>query len=154
MALLQQKPSQGYELIRAIEERSNGSYVPSPGMVYPVLTYLEEIGHAELEPEGNRKLYRLTDAGRMHLDANRAGTEAVLDALGRIGSRMEPVREVFAGLDALDPDVADNLHQVSHALKQALMSARHCTPAEGRRIVAILQRTTLNSHTAKSGKQT
>ena len=153
LALLEQQPAHGYELIRAIEQRSGGFYVPSPGVIYPALTYLEEIGHAAAEPEGNRKLYRLTDEGRTHLDANRDSAEALLEALGRIGSRMEQVREAFAGLDALDPEAADSLHQARHALKQALMSTRDCTPAEARRITAILERAAADIRTAMSGEQ-
>src|SRR5580692_8943972 len=72
LALLAEKPSHGYELIKAVEERSHGYYTPSPGMVYPALTFLEEIGHASVEQEGTRKLYRATDAGLKHLADNRA----------------------------------------------------------------------------------
>ncbi len=142
LALLERQPAHGYELIRAIEERSSGFYVPSPGVIYPALTYLEEIGQAGFEQVGNRKLYRLTDEGRRHLEANRANAEAMLAALGRIGGRMEQVREAFAGLDALDPKAADDLHRARHALKHALFRTRDCTPDEARRIAAILDRAT------------
>ncbi|MGI4797413.1 MAG: PadR family transcriptional regulator [Janthinobacterium lividum] len=71
LALLAEQPAHGYELIRKLEERSGGFYVPSPGMIYPALTYLEEIEHAAVAPDGNRKLYSITDAGRAHLDAKR-----------------------------------------------------------------------------------
>src|SRR3984885_3967400 len=68
LALLAEKPSHGYELIKAVEERSSGYYSPSPGMVYPALTYLEEIGYASVALEGTRKLYTITDEGRAYLD--------------------------------------------------------------------------------------
>jgi DNA-binding PadR family transcriptional regulator len=142
LALLERQPAHGYELIRTLEETSNGFYTPSPGVIYPALTYLEEIGHAAVEPDGNRKLYRITDLGRSHLDANRANAQTTLDALRRIGERMEQVREAFAGLDALDPRAADDLHRARHALKHALFSTRDCTPDEARRITAILDRAT------------
>src|ERR1700723_824874 len=58
LQLLAEKPRHGYEIIKALEERSKGFYVPSPGMVYPALTYLEEIGHATVEADGARKLHR------------------------------------------------------------------------------------------------
>ena len=54
LALLAERPSHGYELIRALDARSNGFYSPSPGMVYPALTYLEEVGHVTVEVEGNQ----------------------------------------------------------------------------------------------------
>ncbi|WP_428392773.1 PadR family transcriptional regulator [Lichenicoccus sp.] len=142
LALLDKQPAHGYELMRAIEERSNGFYVPSPGVIYPALTYLEEIGHAAVAQDGNRKLYSLTEQGRQHLAANRATTDAMLDALGRIGDRMEQVREAFAGLNAVDPKAADELHQARHDLKHALLRTRDCTPDEARRIALILKRAT------------
>jgi DNA-binding PadR family transcriptional regulator len=140
LALLEKRQAHGYELIRAIEERSNGFYVPSPGVIYPALTYLGEIGQAAVEQDGNRKLYRITDEGRQFLEANRAHAEATFDALSRIGSRMEQVREAFAGLDAPDPIAADDLHRARHALKHALMRTQDCTPTESRRIAVILER--------------
>ena len=142
LALLETKPSHGYELIRAIEERSGGFYVPSPGVIYPALTYLDEIGHAAVEPEGNRKLYRITEAGRAHLAANRAVADAILEALGRVGARMEGVREAFAGMDDLDPVSADELHRARHDLKHALRRERGMSPAEARRVAGILRRAT------------
>jgi DNA-binding PadR family transcriptional regulator len=142
LALLEQQPAHGYELIRALEERSGGFYTPSPGVIYPALTYLDEIGHAAVAPEGNRKLYSITDAGREHLEANRAAADAILDGLSRIGGRMEQVREAFAGLDDADPGAADDLHRARHALKYALMRKRGVGPAEARRIAEILDRAT------------
>ena len=149
LALLEERPAHGYELIRLLEERSGGFYAPSPGVIYPALTFLDEIGRVAVEPEGNRKLYRLTDEGRAHLDAHRADAAAMLDALGRVGDRMEGVREAFAGLDALDPQAADELHRARHALKHALMRTRGCAPAEARRIAAILDRATAEINGAK-----
>src|SRR5277367_1130133 len=72
LALLAERPSHGYELIKALDERSNGYYAPSPGMVYPALTYLEEIGHASVEAEGTKKRYTISEAGLDHLEKNRA----------------------------------------------------------------------------------
>lgn len=138
LLLLGERPAHGYELIRMLEERSGGFYAPSPGMVYPALTYLEEIGHAAVAPDGNRKLYSLTEAGRAHLAANRAQADLMLDALARIGGRMEQVREAFAGVTDADPHGPDDLHRARHALKHALMRKRGCDPDEARRIARIL----------------
>src|SRR5438105_719498 len=63
LALLEESPRHGYEIIKALEETSRGFYTPSPGMVYPALTYLEEVGYATVEAKGSKKLYRITDAG-------------------------------------------------------------------------------------------
>jgi DNA-binding PadR family transcriptional regulator len=140
LALLEARPAHGYELIKAVEDHSRGFYAPSPGVIYPALTYLEEVGHAAVEPQANRKLYRLTDAGRTHLQANRATAGAILDALNRIGGRMDDVREAFAGFGDIDPGATDDLHAARHALKRALGRRRGCSPEEARRIAEILSR--------------
>src|ERR1700741_2643258 len=75
LALLEAQPSHGYELIKTIEERSGGFYSPSPGVIYPALTYLEDIGHALAEQDGTRKLYRITPQGRAHLESHRDSAE-------------------------------------------------------------------------------
>lgn len=142
LALLDEQPAHGYELIRTLEERSGGFYAPSPGMVYPALTYLEEIGHAVVTQDGNRKLYTISEAGRGHLASNREQASLILEALSRIGSRMEHVREAFTGLDDADPEASRELHQARHALKHAMLRKRSCSPDEARRIAAILDRAT------------
>jgi DNA-binding PadR family transcriptional regulator len=140
LALLAERPAHGYELIKTIEERSGGFYSPSPGMIYPALTYLDEIGHATIEQEGSRKLYRITPEGESHLASNRAAAEAILEALSRIGSRMDDVREAFAG--AGDSDASDEIHRARHALKDALRRKHRCDPKEAKRIARILDRAT------------
>ncbi|URK87366.1 PadR family transcriptional regulator [Rhizobium sp. RCAM05350] len=97
LALLARQPAHGYELIRTIEEISGGFYVPSPGMIYPALTYLDEIGHAVAEADGNKKLFSITDAGRAALEADRAAADRIIEGLGRIGAKMDAVRDVFEG---------------------------------------------------------
>ena len=72
LAHLAVRPAHGYELIKYFEDHSHGLYVPSPGMIYPALTYLDEIGHATALQEGNRKLYSITDAGRTFIEDNQA----------------------------------------------------------------------------------
>src|SRR6267154_2262552 len=142
LALLAENPAHGYELIKIIEERSGGFYTPSPGVIYPALTYLEEVGHTRIEHEGTRKLYHITPEGRSHLATHRAGAEAMLDALSRIGGRMDEVRDAFAGVGDLDGGVSDELHRARHALKHALRRKRGCDAAEARRIAKILDRAT------------
>jgi DNA-binding PadR family transcriptional regulator len=140
LALLEKHPAHGYELIKSIEERSNGFYSPSPGVIYPALTYLEEIGHARVEQEGTRKLYSITEQGTAHLTENRAAADAILDALSRIGGRMDEVREAFAGVSDLDGDASDEMHRARHALKRAMRSKHGCDATEARRIAKILDR--------------
>lgn len=79
LASIAKQPSHGYELIKAIEEQFGGSYSPSPGVVYPTLSWLDDMGYANVEAEdGGRKRYRITPEGEAFLKANRAA----IDELG------------------------------------------------------------------------
>lgn len=140
LALLEVEPAHGYELIRQLEQRSGGFYSPSPGMVYPALTYLDDVGEAQVSSEGQRKLYTLTEAGRQRLARHREEVQAILDVLERIGSRMGEVREAFAGDEGRAAGDAEDLHAIRHALRQALVRKRGCPPEEARRIAGILRR--------------
>lgn len=93
--LIEQQPRHGYDLIKAIEERSHGFYSPSPGIVYPALTFLEEAGYVSSSAEGNKKLYTITDEGRAHLEDNREAIESTLGFLGKAGAQWEEWREQF-----------------------------------------------------------
>lgn len=95
---IEQQPRHGYDLIKAIEERSAGFYSPSPGVVYPALTYLEEAGFVTSAADGNRKLYTITDEGRAHLEDNREAVGSTLDFLAKAGEQMNRFRE-FAKAD-------------------------------------------------------
>jgi DNA-binding PadR family transcriptional regulator len=149
LGLLNEKPSHGYEIIKALDERSNGFYVPSPGMVYPALTYLEEIGHATVEPEGARKLYRITDLGVSHLETNRAAAEALFTQFARIGERMDRVRRAMRAEESGDDIDAGRgrggskeLLLARRELKLALADKWDATREEQQRIVDILKRAT------------
>ncbi len=142
LAMLADKPAHGYELIKAIESLSNGFYTPSPGMVYPALTYLEELGHLVVAQEGNRKSYSLSDAGREHLGQNKERVEAMLSRLAHIGAKMDSMRRAYSGEGGADfvegggwsPELID----AKHKLKHALFEHDDMSPAEQKRIAAIL----------------
>lgn len=80
LQLIADAPSYGYELIKAIEERLGGRYSPSPGVVYPTLTLLEELGLVQVDaPDaGRRKRYSVTPAGQAHLAEHRALTDELM----------------------------------------------------------------------------
>jgi DNA-binding PadR family transcriptional regulator len=61
------QPRHGYEIIQAIGDKSSGAYKPSPGVIYPTLQMLEELGHARTIPRDERKVYEITDDGRREL---------------------------------------------------------------------------------------
>ena len=138
LALLADKPSHGYELIKRLEERSGGFYAPSPGVIYPALTYLEEIGHASVTQEGAKKLYTLTEEGRAHVERNRAHADAMLAQMRRIAERMGDVRRAFAGEER--EGGSDEMRAAWRALRALVRDQQRGSADEQRRILAILRK--------------
>ncbi len=88
LGLIAEQPSHGYELIKAIEERLGGAYSPSPGVVYPTLTLLEDMGLiAATQSEGARKAFAITDEGRAALETNKATVEAIFQKMSQVAER-------------------------------------------------------------------
>jgi DNA-binding PadR family transcriptional regulator len=88
LALIAEAPRHGYEIIKLVEEKTGDWYSPSPGIVYPTLTYLEEAGYVTASAEGSKKLYTITDEGKAYLEANRDIIKVVLARLEAIGERV------------------------------------------------------------------
>jgi len=102
--LISEKPSHGYELIKEIEDRLGGAYSPSPGVVYPTLTLLEELGWIRpVNSEGSRKAFEITDEGRTELEKNKASVEAIFrrisEAAERSGER--PPHQILRAMENL-----------------------------------------------------
>lgn len=77
--MIAERPRHGYELIKSIEERFGGSYTPSPGVIYPTLAWLDDMGYvAVAAEEGGRKRYTMSAEGEAFLAANRAGADEIL----------------------------------------------------------------------------
>ena len=139
LALLEERPSHGYELIKALEEHSGGFYSPSPGMIYPALTWLEEMSYARVSAEGAKKLYSITDAGRASLQENRGAADAMLGQLRWIGRKMGRVREIFGGFDEEEDAGNDGVGAARRELRQALREKRGAPAEEKQRIAQILR---------------
>ena len=99
LALIAEQPRHGYEIIKMLEDKTAGWYAPSPGIVYPTLTYLEEAGYVTAQTEGAKKLYTITDLGRAYLDENRDFVDAVLERLAAIGEKVARMRRRFGADD-------------------------------------------------------
>ena len=165
LSLLEEKPSHGYELIKALEARTNGFYKPSPGMVYPALTFLEELGYATVDTEGNKKRYQLAGPGLAHLDANRERLALMLNKLKHVARKMEWVRRALSG-EATEPGAAGiaadereaaggwlpEFVEARVALKRALLLRTDAIPDEQRRIAAILARATAEINAGPGGQ--
>ncbi|HUA23763.1 MAG TPA: PadR family transcriptional regulator [Steroidobacteraceae bacterium] len=138
LALLAERASYGYELIKALEERSDGFYSPSPGMVYPALTWLEEMSYASVIAEGVKKLYNITDAGRTYLTENEDAAEAMLNQLEHMGRKMGRLREALGGIDEDEEGDWRELAAVRREMKRMLREKRRSSPEEKSRVIAIL----------------
>jgi DNA-binding PadR family transcriptional regulator len=152
LALLGDKPSHGYEIIKAVQERSAGSYSPSPGLVYPSLTYLEEAGWTTVQADGAKKLYSLTDTGRTQLEQNRERATALLADLARLGDQARRAPEAVAaeaGATAADP--ARAFEEARRDLKAAIFDALDASANEQSRVTAVLRRATLEIRDRNSG---
>ena len=99
LRLLEEKPRHGYEIIKALEERFGGTYAPSPGVVYPTLQLLEDLGYARIVPgDEGKKTYEITDAGRQYLAENRDTVDSIFERISKLVGHFldEPMTEVHA----------------------------------------------------------
>jgi DNA-binding PadR family transcriptional regulator len=105
LRLIAEKPRHGYEIIKEIEERVAGAYSPSPGVIYPTLTLLEELGYvAVTQGEGGRKSHEITDAGRAFLTANGPAVEALFVRMAQANRARgtEPAPRIVRAMQNLD----------------------------------------------------
>jgi DNA-binding PadR family transcriptional regulator len=98
--LINEKPRHGYEIIKAIEDLAGGAYAPSPGVVYPTLTLLEELGQVTSTTEGNRKSFVSTEDGKAALAANQEAVTAILRRIAAAQPR-EPASPIIRAMENL-----------------------------------------------------
>ncbi|KMS59236.1 PadR family transcriptional regulator [Novosphingobium barchaimii LL02] len=132
LALIAESPRHGYDLIREIEALSGGDYAPSPGVVYPALTYMEESGLiAPVADETSRKAFALTDEGRARAETDSAKAAELKERLTALAAQRDkvdpaPVRRAMHALktamfDRLSQDGADRelVLKVADAIDEA-----------------------------------
>lgn len=130
LALLDEQARHGYELIKALEERTGGAYRPSPGVVYPTLAMLEDEGFIrQAEGEAGRKHFEITPEGKAELERNRAGVDAVFARMDEASKSAGPGR----------PRIARAMVNLSMALKNRM--GRPVTPEDLDRIVNMIDDT-------------
>jgi DNA-binding PadR family transcriptional regulator len=127
--LIKDKPRYGYEIIRTLEERSQGMYAPSAGAVYPTLQMFEEIGYVSATQSEGKRVYTITDEGRRFLVEKGKHAE---EAKGRIKDHWDSVhmgerREVLNQIRELWLLIGQGFHSI--------------TPQKRKRIRKILERT-------------
>jgi DNA-binding PadR family transcriptional regulator len=111
LALIAEQPRHGYEIIKLLEDKTAGWYSPSPGIVYPTLTFLEEAGYVTAQAEGAKKLYTITEEGQAHLAENRDFVDAVLERMSAVGDKAKRIREHFARGEDEDDDRRGRRHR-------------------------------------------
>jgi len=131
LKLIADEPRHGYDLIRAVEEMTGGEYAPSPGVVYPTLTLLQDMGLIEEAPgEGPRKPFQVTDEGRQYLEERAEEIEALLErledlkprhsdagpAIGRAVKNLMTALSHRVGRDGFNDDL---LHEIAGVLDEA-----------------------------------
>ena len=156
LLLLNEKPRHGYEIIKAIEEHSSGVYTPSPGMVYPALTYLEEMGYATATADGTKKLFNITPEGTAYLEQRRGAADEIWNRLALFGRKLAHFQRQYAE----DEDVADHFGRgtsgslrgewqqmkaeflgLRDELKAAIYEKLNSSLEEKKRVLQILRRT-------------
>jgi DNA-binding PadR family transcriptional regulator len=104
LAMIAEQPRHGYELMKAIADRMGGSYSPSPGVMYPTLSWLDDMGYVTIDAsEAGRKQYRISAEGEAFLTANRASVDALLarisaDAAGAPQDLSAPIQRGMENL--------------------------------------------------------
>jgi DNA-binding PadR family transcriptional regulator len=116
LALIAEQPRHGYDIIKVFEEKTAGWYSPSPGIVYPTLTYLEEAGYLTSQADGSKRLYTITAEGRAHLTENQAFADALLERIAEAGERFARRRD--------ETDDGRNGPRVSRLVRAALENLR------------------------------
>lgn len=130
LKLIEEGPRHGYDLIREIEDRTGGAYAPSPGVVYPTLTLLDDMGLVEAQADGSKKQFAITDAGRAELADKASEVEALMARLAELGAHraktdtgpvsraMGNLRAVLANRVTADGVTAETLHDIAALLDE------------------------------------
>lgn len=128
--LIAEQPRHGYEIIKAVEEALGGHYSPSPGVIYPTLTLLDETGFIAGEAQGSKKLYTLTPEGRAELASH-------ADEVAAVRARLGEARARFGGEPP--PEVRRALHNLRSAL-QVRLGKGELSPEAVRAVTDALDR--------------
>ncbi|MCP1457734.1 MULTISPECIES: helix-turn-helix transcriptional regulator [Pseudomonas] len=130
LALIAEQPCHGYDLIRRIENMFDGAYSPSPGVIYPTLSFLEMSAMVTCGVENGKKCYSVTDAGRLSL-------EDQAQTLDEVRTRIEISKRILRGHDR-PPEIHEAVYNLRHALQK---HPGHWSPEEIRRVRDLLNDT-------------
>ena len=128
--LLKDKPSHGYEIIRALEERSHGFYSPSAGSVYPTLQLLEDMGYVSSTEQDGKKVYAITDEGRGFLKERKEDIDKIKEHMKDFWTpeNRAEIREIVGEFRALGISLRRNVSRLDHQklerMKEVISRAR------------------------------
>lgn len=135
LRLLEDHPRHGYDFIRELEAHTGGAYAPSPGVIYPTLTLLQEMGLVEaVASEGTKQMFGITEAGKAHLNERRSEAENALERLKQLGNETSWFESgpVWRAMQNLRTVLHDRLS--THADKQALFEVAELLDEAARKI--------------------
>ncbi|QTX05793.1 PadR family transcriptional regulator [Agromyces archimandritae] len=161
LALLEEEPRHGYELIQALSDRFGGTYSPSAGTIYPRLAKLEEEGLVTKTADGRKTVYAITDAGRTELDGRRHELDAIEDQVTDSVRRLaDGVRaEVGEAMRSLRAELASAAREAKRTATKTRVDPAPAQPDAGRALheaeLALSEfrqamRTELRSHEART----
>ncbi len=127
LLLLHEEPRNGYQIMQEVEERSEGAWRPSPGSVYPALAQLEDEGLIRSEELDGRKAFRLTDAGRVHIEE-------------RDPDRPAPWEQMSGNPSSDAVELAKTMREVASAFAQVLHTGSEDQQAQARKVLATARR--------------
>ncbi|MBX9846306.1 MAG: PadR family transcriptional regulator [Xanthobacteraceae bacterium] len=125
LALLAEQPRHGYDIIRAIDQRTGGAYSPSPGVIYPTLQLLQDVGYAQPATGGDaRNSYQITPEGRAFLDENSALIGDIMSRMQRLGrSQASAFPAIVDAMDNLKSALRSGTEPWTEAQARAVASA-------------------------------
>ncbi len=140
LSLLEKKPRHGYELIKALEDLSSGAYSPSPGTIYPTLTFLQEGGFASVKSEDNKNLYTITKEGTALLDENREFVTTLLERFA-MAAKLRSRLNHWMGRDESEGIAREEkspIRRAMHGLKAELFSFTDATKSEQAKVAELI----------------
>ena len=136
--LIKTKSRYGYEIIRVLEERSHGFYTPSPGVIYPILQYIDELGYVSVKERDGKKVYTITDEGRKFLKERKDVADEIEKHMKRHWDpeKAEPMAEVTKNLAGMGKLLRFHLH---HADKNKIVRVGEIIAGVCKEIAEILE---------------
>ena len=138
--LLKERPSYGYELIQALEERFHGFYSPSAGTVYPTLQWLQDLGYVSVAEQDGRKMYTITDEGRRFLAERQEKVDEVWKRMGAWWGGPPMHREMHEEWRNFGREMHDLGREMRDIFKDFRYEARWASPDQIRRVREVVAR--------------